>query len=118
MAALRDTLVVVEVALAMVLMTGAALLGKSLNALLHVQTGMKLDGLASVDLKWPLARYASDIQKVALGREIVEKISALPGVSSVAISLASPLGAVWGNTSFRVTGRPNRGENNQVLNRQ
>jgi len=112
------SLVVVEVALAMVLMTGAALLGKSLNALLHVQTGMKLDGLASVDLKWAMARYSSDGEKVALGHEIVAKIAALPGVSSVAISLASPLGAAWGNASFHISGRPNRGENNQVLNRQ
>jgi hypothetical protein len=102
----------------MVLMTGAALLGKSLNALLHVQTGMNLDGLASVDLKWAMARYSSDGEKVALGREIVAKITALPGVSSVAISLTPPLGLAWGNASFHVTGRPNRGENNQVLNRQ
>ena len=58
-------LVVVEVALAMVLMSGAALLGKSLNALLHVQTGMKLDGLASVDLKWAIARYSSDAAAAA-----------------------------------------------------
>jgi predicted permease len=115
---LGTTLVVIEVALAMVLMTGAALLGKSLNALLHVQTGMKLDGLASVDLKWPLARYSSDAEKVALGREIVTKIAALPGVSSVAISLTPPLGTLWGDASFHVTGRPNHGESNQVLNRQ
>lgn len=112
------SLVVAEVSLAMILMTGAAVLGKSLYALLHVQTGMKLDGLASVDLKWPLARYSSDGEKVALAREIVEKISAVPGVSSVAISLASPLGSPWGNTSFHVMGRPNRGENTTVLNRQ
>src|SRR5689334_21609144 len=79
---------------------------------------MKLDGLASVDLKWPLARYTSDAEKVVLGREIMAKIAAMPGVSSVAISLTSPLGNAWGNTSFHVTGRPNRGENNQVLNRQ
>jgi predicted permease len=112
------SLVVVEVALAMVLMTGAALLGKSLYALLHVPTGMKLDGLASVGLTWSPARYSSDSQKVALARQIMEKISALPGVSSVAVSLTSPLGAAWGDTSFHVTGRPNRGDNNQVLNRQ
>ena len=112
------SLVVVEVALAMVLMSGAGLLGKSLYMLLHVDTGMKPDHLASIGLKWPLTRYSSDSKRVALGRQIVEKISALPGVTSVAISLASPLGTAWGNASFHVTGRPNHGENNQVLNRQ
>jgi predicted permease len=115
---LGTSLVVLEVALAMILMTGAALLGKSLYSLLHVRTGMKLEGLASVDLKWPLARYATDDEKVALEREVMAKMAALPGVASVAISLAAPLGTAWGNASFHVTGRPNDGENNQVLNRQ
>lgn len=110
------TLVVVEVALAMVLMSGAALLGKSLYMLLHVDTGMNPDHLASVDLKWPIARYSYDDEKVALGRQIVEKVSALPGVKSAAISLASPVGAAWGNASFHLTGRPNEG--NLALNRQ
>jgi predicted permease len=64
---LGTSLVVIGVALAMVLMTGAALLGQSLYALLHVQTGMKLDGLASVDLKWPLARYSSDAEEGSAG---------------------------------------------------
>ena len=62
----------------MVLMTGAGLLGKSLYTLLHVDTGMRTDHLASVDLKWPLARYASDSKKIALSRQIVEKIVEVP----------------------------------------
>jgi macrolide transport system ATP-binding/permease protein len=111
-------LVVAEVALAMVLMTGAGLLGKSLYALLRVETGMRPDHLASVGLHWPPARYSSDEEKVALGRRIVERISALPGVVSVAISLTSPVGSAWGTTSFHVVGRPNRREQNEVLNRQ
>jgi len=83
-------LVVVEVALAMVLMTAAGLLGRSLYTLLHVDTGMRPDQLASVGLHWPPARYSSDEEKVALGRQIVERISPLPGVRSVAISLTPP----------------------------
>lgn len=111
-------LVVVEVALAMVLMTGAGLLGKSLYALLHIDTGMRPDHLASVGLHWPPARYSSDEEKIALGRRIVERISALPGVTSVAISLTPPVGSAWGTTSFHVAGRANLREQNEVLNRQ
>jgi macrolide transport system ATP-binding/permease protein len=111
-------LVVVEVALAMVLMATAGLLGKSLYALLHVDTGMNPDRLASVGLKWPLPRYASDEKRVTLGRQMVERISALPGVTSAAISLTSPLGTPWASTSFHVSGRPNHGETNGALHRQ
>jgi len=79
---------------------------------------MRLDHLASVGLKRAPSRYSSVSKRVALGRQIVEKISALPAVTSVAISLASPVGNIWGTTSFHVVGRPNRGQNNVVLNRQ
>jgi predicted permease len=112
------SLVVVEVALAMVLMTGAGVLGKSLYALLHVETGIEPEHLASVSLKWPLARYASDSTQIALARRIVGMVSALPGVTSAAVSLSAPIGNAWGSTSFHVVGSPNHGENNQVLSRQ
>lgn len=115
---LGTSLVVVEVALALVLMSGAALLGKSLYALLHIETGMKTDDLASVGLKWPLSRYDSDEKRRALAREVAGKVSAIPGVTSVAISLTSPLGSVWGNTSFHVKGRSIPDERSQALHRQ
>jgi macrolide transport system ATP-binding/permease protein len=110
-------IVVVEVALSMVLMTGAGLIGKSLYALLHVDTGMTPDRLVSATLRWPVGRYASDEEKLALGREITERISALPGVASVAISLTPPTGPAFGSMSFHVLGQP-MGDNNEVLKRQ
>jgi macrolide transport system ATP-binding/permease protein len=79
---------------------------------------MKLDGLASVDLKWGMSRYSSDDEKVALGREIMAKIAALPQVSSVAISLTTPIGPVWGDASFQISGRPSRDGDMLALNRQ
>jgi predicted permease len=115
---LGANLVVAEVALAMVLMTGAGLLGRSLYALLHVDTGMTPDHLASVALHWPPAHYSSGEEKVVLGRQIVERISAIPGVTSVAITLTPPVGNVWGTTSFHVAGRPDHREINEVLHRQ
>jgi macrolide transport system ATP-binding/permease protein len=111
-------LVVVEVAIAMVLMVSAGLLGKSLYLLLHVDTGFRPDHLALLQTTWPLANYATDRQKIALERQVVDRISALPGVRSAAISLATPVGSVWGTTSFQVVGRPNHGEHNEVLHRQ
>lgn len=111
-------LMVVEVALATVLMVSAGLIGKSLYTLLHVDTGMRPDHLAALGLNWPPARYSSDEQKVALERQIVEQVSVLPGVKSVGISLTSPLGTAWGSIYFHVAGQPNHGEHNEVLRRQ
>jgi predicted permease len=110
--------VLVEVALAMVLMTGAGLIGKSLYALLHVDTGMTPDRLVSAGLRWPVGRYSTNEEKVALGRVIIDRISALPGVTSAAISLTPPTGPAFGSMSFQISGRPEPGANNQALNRQ
>lgn len=111
-------LVVVEVALAMVLMSSAGLLGKSLYSLLRVDTGIQTDGLATAGLRWSQGNYATKDAQVALGRQIVGRISVLPGVTSAAISLTTPTDSIWGTASFHTAGQPNRGENNEVLNRQ
>ena len=111
-------LVVVEVALALILMTGAGLLAKSLYSLLHVDTGMQPDHLASVGLHWPPAHYASDEELIALERQVVTRISTLPGVTSVAVSLTAPVGTAWGSASFHVFGRSTRRDYNEVLRRQ
>ncbi len=102
----------------MVLMVGAGLLGRSLYQLLHVDTGFRSDHLALLSLSWPPASYVKDQEKIVLERDVVDRISTLPGVKSVAVSLAIPVGSAWGSTSFHVVGQPNVGEHNEVLNRQ
>ncbi len=113
-----SNLVVVEVAIAMVLMVGAGLLGKSLYLLLHLDLGLRPDHLALLQTSWAPGRYATDQQQVALSRQIVNRIATLPGVKSVGLSTAPPVDSAWGTAFFYVAGRPNHGEHNEVLNRQ
>ena len=113
-----SNLVVVQVAIAIVLMVGAGLLGKSLYLLLHLDVGFRPDHLALLQTAWPPASYETDRQKIVLERQMLDRISTLPGVKSAAISLAPPIDSAWGTTSFHAAGRPNHGEHNEVLNRQ
>jgi macrolide transport system ATP-binding/permease protein len=115
---LGSKLVVVEVAIAMVLMVGAGLLGKSLYLLLHLDVGFKPERLAVLQTAWSPGRYETDQQKIALERQVLDRISTLPGVKSVAVSLTPPVGTIWGTTSFHRIGQPNHGEHNEVLHRQ
>jgi predicted permease len=110
-------LVVVQVALAMVLLVSSGLLGKSLYLLLRVDTGMRPDHLASVQVDWPPNRYSTDGQKVALERRVLNDVSLLAGVRSSAVSLTHPVGSDWGSTGFRIAGRPIPGEQHEVLRR-
>jgi predicted permease len=111
-------LVIVEVAIAMVLMVGAGLLGKSLYLLLHLDVGFRPDHLALLQTAWSPGRYETDRQKITLERQVLERISSLPGVQSAAVSLTPPVGSIWGTTSFHRMGQPNHGEHNEVLHRQ
>ena len=111
-------LLVAQVALAMVLMVSSGLLGKSLYVLLHVDTGMQPDHLASVQVNWAPGRYSADEEMIALERRILNQVSLLPGVKSAASAMTSPIGADWGTTGFHLVGGPNHGEHNEVLNRQ
>jgi macrolide transport system ATP-binding/permease protein len=113
-----SNLVIAEVAIAMVLMAGAGLLGKSLYLLLHVDLGFTPERLVQLQTSWKPADYTTDRQKIVLAGELMRRISSLPGVASVALSTAPPVDSAWGTASFHVAGRANRGEANEALQRQ
>ncbi|MGH9581623.1 MAG: ABC transporter permease, partial [Bryobacteraceae bacterium] len=112
-----SNLVIVEVAIAIVLMVGAGLLGKSLYLLLHIDFGFKPDHLAVVQTSWGPGRYDTDQEEVVLGHRILEGISRLPGVQSVALSNAPPVDSAWGTSLFHVAGQPNDKDSNEVIDR-
>ena len=72
---------VVELTVAVVLLAGAGLLAKSFYRLLHVETGFDTSHLATVYVMAPDSVYGKPEQQVALYHQILEKVSALPGVT-------------------------------------
>ena len=111
-------LVVVEMAIAVVLLVGAGLLAKSFYRLLHVDVGFQIDHLATLEVALSDASYAKDEQVVAVTRQIVNRIRSLPGVQSVGFSTVLPV-SFNGNTDWiRFVGRPYHGEHNEVNQRE
>jgi predicted permease len=109
-----SNLVVVELAVAVVLLTGAGLLGQSLYRLLRVNLGFQPDHLAIVGVQTPELRYAKEELEAALEREVVARIGALPGVKSVGVASVVPV-SFNGNTDWiRFEGRPYNGQHNEV----
>lgn len=111
-------LVIAEVALAMVLMVSAGLLGKSLYQLLHLDLGFNPNHLVYVQTSWAPGKYETDRQVAALDQQMIQAIRSVPGLESVGMSTAPPVGSAWGTASFYIMGRPNHKENNEVYNRQ
>jgi predicted permease len=114
---LGSKLVIAELVIAMVLLVGAGLLGRSLYELLHVDVGMRAEHVSMIGLDPPDSRYSTNPRIVALARDVVTRVEALPGVVSAGISNTPPV--IGGNTMWiRVVGQPYHGEHNEVLYRE
>jgi predicted permease len=111
-------LVVLELAVAVVLLVGAGLLGKSFYKLLHVELGFQPDHLATVQVVLPETTYAKDAQVVSIGRQILARVSSLPGVRSAALTTMLPVSGNGNTNWIRFVGKPYNGEHNEVNQRE
>jgi predicted permease len=111
---LGANLVVVELSVAVVLLAGAGLLGQSLYRLLHVPLGFDPDHLATMEVTAPAAIYGDSQHTVELYREIVRKVSSLPGVESAGFSSMIPVQCDCPVDWITFPGRPFHGEHNTV----
>ena len=88
----RSTLVIVQVALALVLVISSGLMIRSFRALTHVQPGFSQP--AEVQTFWltiPEAEVSAPERAVRMQEEILRKIEAIPGVSSVGLGTSIPM---------------------------
>jgi putative ABC transport system permease protein len=88
----RAALVVAEVALAMMLLVSAGLLGRSLVRLLGVNVGFDTSHLLTLEINSTGAKYANDSSVYEFHDRVREAVGSLPGVSSVAVANQLPLG--------------------------
>jgi macrolide transport system ATP-binding/permease protein len=107
-------LVVVELSIAVILLVGAGLLGKSFYRLLHVDVGLEASHLATLQMAIPENAYVKPQQKVALFHEVIRRLSALPGVESVGITSDLPVQCNCDTDWIRIIGKPFHGEHNEV----
>ena len=111
-------LVVIELATAVVLLTGAGLSGKSLYKLLHVDIGFQADHLATVNVGLPEASFSKDEQVVSFARQVVQRVQSLPGVESAAITNLLPVSCNCDTDWVRFVGKPYNGIHNEVNDRE
>lgn len=107
-------LVVIELATAMVLLAGAGLLGKSLFRLLHTDIGIEPDRIAMVHVQAQPEKYSKPEQQTALVREILHRVSALPGVTVAGVTTKLPIEDADWTSSFVYIGHPDNGQHKEV----
>jgi putative ABC transport system permease protein len=103
---LTDISVVVQTALAVVLLAGAGLFLRSLAGLVKVDPGFAKDHVITFGLDLP-DRYGHK-QRVQFYRELLPQIRRLPGVASASGAFPLPLSADDVKTSFDIEGRPQK----------
>ena len=111
---LGANLVVAELTVAVVLLSGAGLLGKSFYRLLHVDLGFDPTHLAMVNVQLPPTPYSTPQSRLAFYREAERRLSALPGVQSVGITSDLPAQCLCDTDWIRIVGKPFHGEHNEV----
>ncbi len=103
---LRRGLVVVEFALALTLLAGAGLVIHSFWKLSRVDLGFRQDHILTFGLPVPNDRFSKPEQINAFYRQLLEKIGALPGISSISVSTGMPLQGTNFGMPFSIVGQP------------
>jgi predicted permease len=103
---LRSSLVIAEVALALVLLVGAGLFLRSLAALEDVNPGFQSAGVITAGLSLPHQRYDTDAKQLAFYQAVLDNLATTPGVAAVAAGVPLPFSGNAGSASFDIDGRP------------
>jgi putative ABC transport system permease protein len=112
-ARLRNSLVVAELAISLVLLVGAGLVLQSLRALLHHDPGFEMKNVLTFDVNLPDLTYPSEKtppyrspSALRFDREFTEKLRHIPGIVDVAQASGIPASGGSGTIRFLVEGRP------------
>ncbi len=103
---MQGALIVAQVAVSVVLLVGAGLLLSSFYKLQQVETGYRSDGVLSAQIFGNFSRYPTINEQRNLYLPVLERLQSAPGVNTVAITNAVPLGGgAPGTTRFTIEGR-------------
>src|SRR5437764_756474 len=102
---LRNGLVIAEVALALLLLTGAGLLTKSFARLENVNPGFNPRNAVTFEISLPKIQYPNNPSIVRFNNEAQRRVAALPGVQAAGFSTILPLAGTNSDSSFAIEGQ-------------
>jgi len=102
----RGLLATSEVALALILLTGAGLMMKSLYRLLSVDSGFRAERVLKLEMSLRTAQYDKDVAVIGFCQQVLDRVRALPGVESAALGTDIPLTDSHSRTDITVEGMP------------
>jgi len=100
-----------EMALALVLLSGAGILLKSLLAMRGTAPGFRSDRLLAVDFSLPRIKFAETPERLRFFASVLDRVRGIPGVRSAALVADLPLGGGEDGLAFHIVGRPDPSPN-------
>lgn len=113
---LASVLVIAEVAMAMVLLAGSGLLVKSLYRLLNVNPGFDQHNLLGLMVGFSESRFPHDPEQLQAHQDLLARVRALPGVTSVGTSSLLPVSNGGNTSNLRVVGVPSESPQGREAN--
>jgi putative ABC transport system permease protein len=111
---MRNTLVVAEVAMAVVMLIGAALLTRTVTRLLNVESGFRSDGVLAVEVALPRVVYGGE-RPVAFFESLTARLAAVPGVEAVGVTSSLPLSGTENLRQITIEGRPQPAPGQEII---
>ncbi len=102
----RSVLMVSEIALATLLVTGALSMARYFTELMHTDSGITPDHVLSMNVSLSPVRYANGEQQRQFFEQIVDKLKAIPAVTAVAASSSAPFDGDASSSDFEYDGQP------------
>jgi putative ABC transport system permease protein len=102
----RSVLMVSEIALATLLVTGALSMARYFTELMHTDPGINPDHVLSMNVSLSPVRYANGEQQRQFFEQIVDKLKAIPAVTAVAASSSAPFDGDASSSDFEYDGQP------------
>jgi predicted permease len=103
-ARLRSTLVVTEIAIALVLLTASILLLRSFEKMRSVDLGYRPENVTTAAYSLPQKQYEKQVQVDAFNRDLLLRLNQLPGVTATGLTSLLPAGGNNNNQTFVVEG--------------
>ncbi|HKE57831.1 MAG TPA: ABC transporter permease, partial [Pyrinomonadaceae bacterium] len=110
---MRKTLVVSEVALALILLVGAALLIRTFVGLRRIDPGFDPKNVLTFEVAPNGQQYNTTAKHVDYAQRALERLKAIPGIEGAAVTTNLPLGR-WLNLTVEVDGRPNSQRSTEI----
>ena len=103
---MRDALVALEIAVAVVLLVGSTLLVRSFTALTRVDTGIATHNLLTFDITLTGDRAEYQSRQVQFYETLIQRLETVPGVRAAGAAVTLPIGGDDFGTGYLIEGRP------------